>query len=90
MSGIDIRKVVQEEINNIAPEINPATVDPAADLREAIDIDSMDFLNLVTALHRRTGIEIPEIDYPKLVTMSGMIGYLEAKLKTAAPPSSSA
>ena len=90
MSGIDIRKVVQEELNNIAPEINPATVDPAADLREAIDIDSMDFLNLVTALHHRTGIDIPEIDYPKLVTMSGMIGYLEAKLKTAAPPSSSA
>jgi acyl carrier protein len=84
MSAIDIRKVVQEEINNIAPEIDPATVDPAADLREAIDIDSMDFLNLVTALHHRTGIEIPEIDYPNLATMSGMIAYLQGKLKTAA------
>ena len=87
MSGIDVRKAVQEEINNIAPEVDPATVDPAADLREAIDIDSMDFLNLVTALHHRTGIEIPEIDYPKLATMSGMIGYIEAKLKTASRPS---
>jgi acyl carrier protein len=86
MSGIDIRKIVQEEINNIAPEVDPATVDPAADLREAIDIDSMDFLNLVTALHHRTGIEIPEIDYPKLVTMSGMIAYLETRLKSAAKP----
>jgi acyl carrier protein len=84
MSGMDIRKVVQEEISNIAPEVDPATVDPTDDLREAIDIDSMDFLNLVTALHHRTGIEIPETDYPKLVTMSGMIGYLEAKLRTAA------
>lgn len=80
MTGIDVRKTVLEEINNVAPEVDLATVDPAADLREAIDIDSMDFLNLVTALHRRTGVEIPETDYPKLVTISGMIAYLEAKL----------
>ena len=60
----ELGKTVQEEINNIAPEVDLATVDPAADLREAFDIDSMDFLNLVTALHHRTGIEIPEIDYP--------------------------
>ena len=79
----ELGKTVQEEINNIAPEVDLSTVDPAADLREAIDIDSMDFLNLVTALHHRTGIEIPEIDYPKLVTLSGMVAYLEAKLKSA-------
>lgn len=83
MSEADIRKVVQEELNNIAPEIDIATVDPAADLRETIDIDSMDFLNLVTALHHRTGLEIPEIDYPKLATLSGMVAYLEAKLKSS-------
>ena len=83
MSEIEIDKIVLEELNNIAPEVDLATIDPAADLREAIDIDSMDFLNLVTALHHRTGIEIPEIDYPKLVTLSGMVAYLGAKLKTA-------
>jgi acyl carrier protein len=82
MSEIDIRNVVKEELNNIAPEVNLAAVDPAADLREAIDIDSMDFLNLVTALHHRTGIDIPEMDYPKLVTLTGMVAYLEAKLKS--------
>ena len=83
MSETDIRKIVQEELGNIAPEVDLATVDPAADLREAIDIDSIDFLNLLTALHRRIGIEVPEIDYPKLVTLSGMVAYLEAKLKSA-------
>ena len=90
MSEIEIRKIVQEELskivqeelNNIAPEVDLASVDPGADLREAIDIDSMDFLNLVTALHHRTGIDIPETDYPKLVTLSGMVGYLEGKLKS--------
>ena len=82
MSAIDIGKVVAEELSNIAPEVDLATVDPKADLREAIDIDSMDFLNLVTALHQRTGVDIPEIDYPKLVTLSGMIAYLDARLKS--------
>ncbi len=82
MSGIDIAALVAEELSNIAPEADLATVDPKADLREAIDIDSMDFLNLVTALHQRTGVDIPEIDYPKLVTLSGMISYLDARLKS--------
>ena len=76
----DIRGVVQEELNNIAPEVDLKTIDPAADLREALDIDSMDFLNFITALHRRLGIDIPEIDYPKLVTLDGAITYLRAKL----------
>jgi acyl carrier protein len=52
MSAIDIRKVIQEELNNIAPEADIASVDPAADLREAIDIDSMDFLNFIIAIRR--------------------------------------
>ena len=60
MSDTDIRKVVEEELNNIAPEVDMASVDPAADLREAIDIDSMDFLNFITAIHHRLGIDIPE------------------------------
>jgi len=80
MNDIDIYKVLQEELNNIAPEIDMSGIDPAADLREAMDIDSMDFLNFITALHRRLGVDIPEIDYPKLVTLDGAITYLRAKL----------
>ncbi|MFN3657241.1 MAG: acyl carrier protein [Pseudolabrys sp.] len=80
MSDIDIGKVVQEELNNIAPEIDMASVDPKADLREAMDIDSMDFLNFITAVHHRLGVDIPELDYPKLVTFAGAVAYLEAKL----------
>ena len=81
MSDIDIRKVVQEELNNIAPEIDIAGVDPGADLHEAMDIDSMDFLNFITAIHHRLGIDIPEIDYPKLFTLAGSITYIDTKLK---------
>ena len=81
MTDAEIRKAVQEELNNIAPEVDMATVDPAADLREAIDIDSMDFLTFITAIHDRLGIDIPEIDYPKLVTLDGAVGYIAAHLK---------
>lgn len=80
MDQADIRKVMQEELNNIAPEIDMATVDPAADLREALDIDSMDFLNFVTAIHHRLGLDIPEVDYPKLVTLDGAVAYVAGKL----------
>jgi acyl carrier protein len=81
MSKTDIRAVLLEELGNIAPEIDLQTVDPSADLREALDIDSMDFLNFVTAIHHRLGVDIPEIDYPKLVTLRGAIAYVEGKLK---------
>ena len=79
-SVIDIRKLVHDELNNIAPEIDMATVDPKADLREAIDIDSMDFLNFITAIHRRLGLDIPEEDYAKLITLDGAMAYIAAML----------
>ena len=82
MSDIDIRKAVQEELNNIAPEVNLASIDPAADLREALDIDSMDFLNFITAIHHRLGVDIPELDYPKLITLDGAITYIEGTLRS--------
>ena len=83
MSDVDIRKVVQEELNNIAPEVDMASVAADADLREAIDIDSMDFLNFVTAIHHRLGLDIPEVDYPKLITLAGATAYIEAKLRSS-------
>ena len=79
MNDLDIRTVVREELSNIAPEADLATVDPGADLREALDIDSMDFMNFVTAIHQRLGIDIPELDYPRVVTLDGMIAYLNRK-----------
>ena len=49
-------------------------------MREALDIDSMDFLNFVSAIHHRFGLDIPELDYPKLATLAGAIDYLKSKL----------
>ena len=79
MNDIDIYKMLQE-LNNIAPEIDMSGSDRAGDPRETMDIVSMDFLNFISALHRWLGIKIPEIDYPKLVTLDGAIAYFGDKL----------
>ena len=80
MTPTDIRAVIKDELARIAPEVEFESIDPTADLREAVDIDSMDFLNLVTALHVRLDVEIPEADNPRLVTLQGATDYLAAKL----------
>lgn len=59
-----------------APEVKLDEADPEAPLQEATDLDSMDFLNLVTALHEETGIDVPERDYPLLSTVSGFVAYV--------------
>lgn len=81
MSTTDIRAAIKEELSNIAPEMDLAAIDPSADLREALDIDSMDFLNFITAMHRRLGVNVPEVDYPKLFTLDGAVAYFETKLR---------
>ena len=85
MSEEDIRVVVRQELGNIAPEMDLQTLDPSADLREALDIDSMDFLNFVIAVHHRLGVDIPELDYPKLATLDGAVTYLKTKMATERP-----
>ncbi len=84
MTEADIRTVLQEELGNIAPEMDLQSLDPGADLREALDIDSMDFLNFVIAVHRRLAVDIPELDYPKLITFGGAMTYLKKKLGVGA------
>ncbi len=64
-------------------------LDPAGDLREQTDLDSMDFLNLVIGLHQTLGVEIPEADYPRLATLDGLAAYLAAKLEAGARPTAS-
>jgi acyl carrier protein len=74
----DPRALLGRLLSRIAPEVDLDEVDPAAPLQEALDLDSMDFLNLVTALHEATGIEVPERDYPLLATLDGWVAYVEA------------
>jgi acyl carrier protein len=72
----ELRAVVIGVLTEVAPDVDPAAIDPDVDLVEQLDIDSMDFLNIVVAINERTGIEIPERDYPKLSTLNDAVGYL--------------
>jgi acyl carrier protein len=80
MTRDDLRRVLMGEIANIAPEVDIASVRDDADLREALDIDSISFLNLIIALNVRLGVEVPELDYPKLRNIRGALDYLEARI----------
>lgn len=79
MTEADIRKLACELLSDIAPETDPASLPDDRDIREELDIDSMDYLNFVVGLTKRTGIAIPEKDYPKLVTIDGIIDYIAGK-----------
>jgi acyl carrier protein len=83
MTRDEISAVLIEELGRIAPETDASRIDPNADLREELDIDSMDFLNLVTALADRLQIDIPEIDYPQLATLNRAVDYLAQRLGVA-------
>lgn len=80
MKDEEIRQTVLDALARVAPEADLDAIDPDVDLREQIDVDSMDLLNLVIGIHERTGVEIPERDYPKLVTLDGCVAYLRARL----------
>ena len=75
MNSDEVTRLIAEILSGIAPEADLATVWDDEDLRAALDLDSMDFLNLVVGLHERTGIEIPEADYPRLFTLAGAADY---------------
>ena len=79
MTEAELRKTVLDTLGDIAPETDLGALPPDKDLREELDIDSMDFLNFVIALHEKLGVDIPEADYPHLITLNGAIGYLAAR-----------
>jgi acyl carrier protein len=64
----------------IAPEVEPGDIEPTQPLRNQVDLDSMDWLNFLIGLHQRLGVNIPEADYAKLVTLDNVLDYLQAKL----------
>ena len=80
MTDDDIAKVFIEELTRIAPDIDPASVGPDDHLQQDLEIDSMDFLNLVAALHKRLGVDIPEADYPQIATLKLATAYLSGRV----------
>jgi len=82
MNREEIRAVVLRVLSRIAPEADLSQLQPAARLRDQLDIDSMDLLNFVIGLHKELQVEIPEADYPKLATLEGCVSYLGSLQKS--------
>ena len=76
MTKDEIRAGYLEDLSKVAPDIDPATVGENDHIQEDLDLDSMDVLNLVTALHDRFGVDIPESDYPRIATVALAVDYL--------------
>lgn len=79
MSEAEVRAEVIAVLKSIAPELEEESLDPARPLRDQIDLDSMDWLNVIVALHERFKVDIPEADYAKLVTLTDVVAYLAKK-----------
>lgn len=80
MTEAEITRVVRDALGNVAPEVDFDAIDPAKDLRDQIDVDSVDFLNFVIGLHKVLNLEIPDADVAKLTTLNGCVRYLTGRL----------
>ena len=81
MTEQEIKSKVEGVLKKIAPEADLGQVPPDASLRDTLDIDSFDYLRFITELHTILKVDIPESDYPQLVSMRGIVSYLAARCK---------
>lgn len=80
MTEDDIRTAFIADLTAVAPDLDAAMLGDEDHLQDDLGLDSMDFLNLVSALHKRFGLPIPESDYPKLATPAKAVAYLQTAL----------
>lgn len=74
------RAAFEEVLGGIAPEVDLNEIDPDAELRREVDLDSVDFMNVLLGLEEELGIEIPETDAERLTTIDACVRYLAGKL----------
>ena len=81
MTKDQIRQAILDIIADIAPDEDLTHVKGDVRLREQLDLDSMDFLDIVMELRKRYNVEVPEADYMQLASLDSTVVYLEPKLK---------
>ena len=81
MSRDEIKDVILEIIEDIDEVADLASLDANAPLRDQLDLDSMDFLDIVMELRKRYKLQIPEEEYPQLATLASCVNYLEPRLQ---------
>jgi acyl carrier protein len=83
MTKDEIRQALIDALSSVAPEGEYDRLKPDRPLRDQLDIDSYDFLNVMVALHDALGLDIPEADYQKLATLNAAVDYLSGRLRVA-------
>jgi acyl carrier protein len=83
MTKDELREVILRVLGQIAPEADLSLLKPNLRIRDQLDIDSMDALNFAIGLHKELKVEIPEADYPKLITLNSCTDYLASRLASA-------
>ena len=83
MNEADLRQAVLQALYSIAPEAEGEPIDARANLRDQLDIDSMDYLNFLVALKNALGVEVPEADYAQVASLDDCVRYLAVRLPSA-------
>jgi len=82
MNDTELRTALTGLLQRVAPEVDAGTLDERAPLRDQVDLDSMDWLNFLVAVHERFTIEIPETDYERLRTLADLVAYVRTRMGT--------
>jgi acyl carrier protein len=80
MTNESIRTTLLACLSDVAPEIDKETIEDDMELRDELDLDSMDILRWVQGIHKALGVEIPEEDYGKIATLGDAVDYVAARL----------
>lgn len=79
MNDTELEQQIRDALYSVAPDLADQPLDPAQPFRDQFDFDSMDFMHFITELARRTGVQVPERDYPQLATLSGALAYVRGQ-----------
>jgi acyl carrier protein len=81
MKKEEIEKIVLSSLKEISPDTEPSEILLGDNIKEALGIDSFDFLQFIIALDEKLKLEIPEHDYGKITTLNSLIDYIQQKMK---------
>lgn len=81
MTNEEVKQIVLDIIEDVAPDEDVTGLNPEESLRDQLDLDSMDFLDIVMELRKRHKVEVPSEDYPHLATLAGCVTYLTPKMQ---------
>jgi acyl carrier protein len=81
MEALEVRQIVIDILGDVALDEDLTSIDDAKPLRDQLDLDSMDFLDIVMELKKRHKVEVPQEDYPQLASMQSCMDYLTPKMQ---------